>query len=217
MVSSEVEEKSLSEIDWLHDKESLFAWNTLHAPKIGKVRNFTFVQKSGIHDLIERVKMCPKWAYIKHDKDITDDGIHYHFYIEFANPRSFNSVANDLGIPVTSLQKVLNKRGILEYLTHKNEANKHHYNDDEVVTNMNVETEIKDTKPDIFQEFQDLLDYKTGKITWKQYLDKYQYTLCDISYFARFKTFDRMTDIETGAGNGGTCPPFRVPSSKPPP
>lgn len=30
---SQLADKKLSEIDWLNDKETLHAWNTLHAPK----------------------------------------------------------------------------------------------------------------------------------------------------------------------------------------
>lgn len=218
---AKIADLQLSEIDWLHDKETLFSWNVLHAPKIGKVRNFTFVQKSGISSLVERIKeVAPKWAYIKHDKDITEDGIHYHFYVEFPNPRSWVAVANDLEIPVTSLQKVLNKRGILEYLTHKNNPEKHHYNDDEIVTNMNILTEISTPEVDVIQEFEDYLAYKQGRITYRDFLTKYNIHCATLGFGQRMRMYNSMiegSDSYLRLLHGGTCPPCRVPSSNSPP
>lgn len=216
MVVADLANKTLSEIDWLHDKETLCAWNTLHAPKIGKVRNFTFVQKSGIAELINRVKQCPKFAYIKHDKDIEADGVHYHFYIEFPNPRSFGAVANDLGIPVTSLQKVLNKRGILEYLTHKNEPNKFHYSDDEIVTNMDFQTEVEPDKLVPWELYCDYKDLREGRLTAKQFYLKYSIYIVRHSFANQLKVAQSVYEVENkNPVNGGTCPPFRVPSSRP--
>lgn len=213
---SQLADTKLSEVDWLNDKETLRAWNTLHAPKTAKVRNFTFVQKSGIAKLIDQVKQCPKFAYIKHDKDITEDGVHYHFYIEFPNPRSFNAVANDLGIPVTSLQKVLNKRGILEYLTHKNETNKYHYSDDEIITNMDFETEVEPEKLDPWKLYCDYKDLREGRLTARQFYDVYSIYIVRHNFSNQLKVAQSVYEVENvNPRNGGTCPPFRVPSSKP--
>lgn len=206
-----LKDRSLTEIDWLHDKNLLFKWNALQ-PTPNKVRQFTFVQKNGIVSLIEKVKQMPKWAYIKHDQDITEDGIHYHFYIEFPNPRSFVAVANDLEIPVTSLQKVLNKRAILEYLTHENQPDKHHYNRDEIVTNLDLEAEVIPQKVDVIQEFEDYLAYRTGKMTYREYLAKYNMHCATMNFNSRTRLYDRMLD--TKFEERANLSPFRVPSSK---
>lgn len=211
-----LKDRSLSEIDWLHDKNLLFKWNALQSTP-NKVRQFTFVQKSGITSLIEKVKEMPKWAYIKHDQDITEDGIHYHFYIEFPNPRSFVAVANDLEIPVTSLQKVLNKRGILEYLTHENQPKKHHYNRDEIVTNMDLETEVLPQEIDVMQEFLDYKAVREGRMTSVQFIEKYNVYFKTQNFTNRMRGYNYLLD--NGHEERANLSPFRVPSSKssPPP
>lgn len=204
----------LSAIDWINDKETLYAWNAVNAPKLAKRRDFTFVQKSNIRSIIERVKQCPKWAYIKHDKDITEDGVHYHFYIVFPNPRSFCSVANDLGIPVTSLQKVLNKRGILEYLTHKNSPDKHQYNDDEVVTNMDFKTEVLPEHPDPWALYCDYASMREGKITPREFYERYSIYIVRHSFSNQLKVAEMVYNnyFVARGRNGGNLSP--VPSSE---
>lgn len=219
--AEELADKPLSAIDWVNDKDTLNAWNALHSPKIGKVRYFTFVQKSNINSIIKNVMACPKWAYIKHDKDITSDGVHYHFYVEFPNPRSFCSVANDLGVPVVSLQKVLNKRGILEYLTHKNEPNKHHYDDDEVCTNMCVKEEIQATdRIDPWELYCDYKDLREGRLTAREFYDRYSIYIVRHSFSNQLRVAETVYNVDcadfvkkrpSNSTNGGTCPPFRVP------
>lgn len=214
----ELADMPLSSIDWLHDSETLIAWNALHAPKISKCRNFTFVQKSGINGLTERVKTCPKWAYIKHDKDITSDGIHYHFYVEFPNPRSWSAVANDLLIPVVSLQKVQSKSGILKYLTHENAPDKHHYDQSEIVTNMEFEKEIAPDSLDPWQLYCDYKDLREGRLTAREFYNRYSIYIVRHSFANQLKVAQTVYEHENCdiKENGGTCPPFRVPCSNSP-
>lgn len=213
-----LKDRSLNEIDWLHDKNLLFKWNALQSTP-NKVRQFTFVQKSGIVTLCQKVRQMPKWAYIKHDQDITEDGIHYHFYVEFPNPRSFVAVANDLEIPVTSLQKVLNKRGILEYLTHENQPEKHHYNRDEIVTNMDLETEVA---PQEIEPLTLYLDYKAmrcGEMSDIDFYKKYSMYISRHSISQQLQVAERIYNASSLGEERANLSPFRVPSSKssPPP
>lgn len=202
----------LNEIDWLHNKDLLFKWNALQSTP-NKVRQFTFVQKSGIVSLIEKVKQMPKWAYIKHDQDITEDGIHYHFYIEFPNPRSFVAVANDLEIPVTSLQKVLNKRGILEYLTHENQPEKHHYNRDEIVTNMDFETEVLSQDIDPLTLYLDYKAMRCGEMSDTEFYKKYSMHISRHSISQQLQVAERVYNASSFGQERANLSPFRVPSS----
>lgn len=140
-----------------------------------KRRNYTFALTQDNDRVIEIVKQYPKYAYIKHDKDNGTE--HYHYYVEFPNPRSLKSLSLELGIPENMLQQVYNKTGILEYLTHKNESDKHHYDESEIFTNMDLKTEVKPNKNDVDKDTAyyviDLFDdYYKGKLTYKELMYK---------------------------------------------
>lgn len=76
------------------------------------------------------------YAYIKHDKDKDDDGNikkeHYHFILEFSNPRYINAVCDELGITSNYIRPIRNKRGMLAYMIHLNDITKHQYEIEEV-------------------------------------------------------------------------------------
>jgi len=103
-----------------------------------KRRNFTLSIKNDIQEFISLVEQCPQWAWIIHDKD-TDTEKHVHAYIEFPNPRSFESVAELLNVPANMVCKVIDKNGILQYLIHKNQLDKFQYEFTEIHSNFNLE------------------------------------------------------------------------------
>jgi hypothetical protein len=117
-----------------------------------KARNFTFAleprRTPHIDNVILTVKTYPKWAYIMHDKDVKDDGTgelkepHYHFYVEFPNPRYLDAIATELNIMSNMIEKVWNKKGILEYLTHENQPEKYHYDKQQIVSNFDIEDDV---------------------------------------------------------------------------
>ena len=88
--------------------------------------------------LIAFAEDCPKFAYIKHDKDNAEP--HYHFYFEFINPRSVSGLSKTLDIPENMLEIIKNKTGYLVYLTHSDEKSqkegKFHYDISEITTNL---------------------------------------------------------------------------------
>lgn len=73
---------------------------------------------------------------INHDKDDTD--VHTHLYLEYATPRKISTVANLLEVESNFIELVKNKKGYLRYLTHKDDIEKHAYDDTEVYTNSDV-------------------------------------------------------------------------------
>ena len=80
---------------------------------------------------------------INHDRDVNEDGeiveAHTHFYIEYDTPRKVSTVANLLGVEVNFIEIVRNKKGMLRYLTHKDQETKAKYFDDEVFTNAEID------------------------------------------------------------------------------
>ena len=81
---------------------------------------------------------------ITHERDMNDDTgelaePHTHIYIEYDTPRKVSTVANLLGVAPNFIEVVRNKKGMLRYLTHKDQPTKAKYSDDEVYTNSEVD------------------------------------------------------------------------------
>lgn len=129
----------------------------------------------------------PFYAWIKHDKDKyqtpadlddPDCGVHVHFYFKFKNQRSFRSVANELEIPVTMLNKVkYGTRAVLEYLTHENAPDKFHYSQEDIHANFPVLKAIQEAEDNRFSHEQLWMDYRDmrlGKMTYEQFFERYK-------------------------------------------
>lgn len=205
-------------------EDLLDAWNHLQKTP-GKTRIFTFATKRCPEKIasylqetypsnVVMVDGKPKWldrpespfyAYIKHDSDTPgkvdpsnpESGIHYHFYLEYANPRSFASVATELGIPVTMLQGIrVNKRAVLQYLTHENDPNKHHYSLEEIHSNFNVVQAREEQAFDSRELAMDYYDMRSGKMTYKQFYDKYAICIVRHSFSTQMNIFEKMWNAE---------------------
>ncbi len=76
------------------------------------------------------------YAYIKHDRDILDDGSlkkeHVHVVIKFNNYRWRNAIAEELKITPNYLEKCRNLENALKYLIHFNNEDKAQYDISEV-------------------------------------------------------------------------------------
>lgn len=178
-----------------NNNELLEEWNALQkTPR--KRRNFTFMEIE-LADKIARylAKSYPdngsvKWAWIYHNKDNSEHE-HYHFYLEFPNPRSFSSVANELLMPVTNLQVVLDKKAILQYLTHENAPDKHHYDKSEIHSNFNIDNELTNQKPNLHKEFEDWKAVREGRLSFHDFIDIYECTFYDIRMVDRLRIYDK--------------------------
>lgn len=94
-------------------------------------------------DITDKVEQYGKYAWILHDKDCdleTGEVIepHYHIYLEFPNPRSLNSIANELDILPNMVEVVRDKRGILAYLTHSRSPDKYQYEHEKIHSNFEI-------------------------------------------------------------------------------
>lgn len=80
-----------------------------------------------------------QWAYILHDSDITADGVpkkaHYHFYGRCSTPRTPQSVANVIGVPLESIRNVNKWKSAIRYLIHADNPEKFQYEPDSVTAN----------------------------------------------------------------------------------
>lgn len=83
-----------------------------------------------------------RWAYIKHDRDLDNDGnvkkAHYHILIEFGNPRTISSVAKMLDVASNMVEVCYSVEGTRMYLTHANAPDKVQYDVSEVIANYDI-------------------------------------------------------------------------------
>ena len=106
-----------------------------------------------------------KYAYIKHDKDILEDGTtkkeHYHIVCSFSNYRWRNAISNELGITLNYIEKVRNIENALKYLIHYNNSNKYQYDINEVKGTLKtkLETLINNEDKNESEKVLELLDF----------------------------------------------------------
>lgn len=191
-------------------------WNKLQSTP-SKRSNFTFSLVNHNKFVQSTIKeMGCKYAWILHDKDNAEHN-HYHYYLEFPNPRSFKSLADDLELPVTMLEKVYSKKGILQYLTHDNDPNKHHYDQSEVVTNFDLETEKYDDNndgPDIQKEWELYCAFRRGDIPPQVLIDYLKnISFATLNVNNRFRMYESIFNSSEYAGSSYSDADCRLPKN----
>ena len=97
-----------------------------------------------IADWLAETKGALSAYIITHDKDYnTETGeiveAHTHIYIEYDTPRKITTVARLLAVEPNFIEVVRNKKGVLRYLTHKDQETKAKYDDEQVYTNAEID------------------------------------------------------------------------------
>lgn len=89
-----------------------------------------------LQDILFNLSNCT-YAYIEHNKDIDENGVpklrHYHVVLNYKNDRTFQTVQNKF--KGAHIEKVLILSKSIQYLTHKNDKDKHQYNYENIITN----------------------------------------------------------------------------------
>lgn len=85
----------------------------------------------------------PKIAFIKHDKDVDENGeiktTHYHAVLMYTNARLFSTIKNTY--QGAHIEQTANLAASIQYLTHKNNPEKHQYDYKNIQTNDGTELE----------------------------------------------------------------------------
>jgi plasmid replication protein RepB len=157
-----------------------------------KRRNFTLSVKNDIGEIQKKVEMCPKWAWIIHDEDVDKDTgemvpVHLHAYIEFPNPRSFESVSDQLGIPPNMILKVIDKKGLLQYFTHTNQPEKHLYSMDEISSNFDVKPFYEKFDDSLFSDYASL---RAGVMSPPEFYENHKQEINESGFYPRLRIFD---------------------------
>lgn len=102
---------------------------------------------------LEKIKSNYDYAYILHDKDVTEDGeikkAHWHVVVNVGkNARWNTAIADELGITPNYVEKCGKLDRALQYLIHYNEPDKYHYDLSEVHGNLKTRLKIEINKED---------------------------------------------------------------------
>jgi len=102
------------------------------------------------------------YAYIKHDKDLKEDGTpkltHYHVVLDFANARTFQALQKKL--VGAHIEQPTNIVACYQYLIHLNDKTKYQYNSNEIISNHleYVKSQLEKGTKQIFEPDK-ILDY----------------------------------------------------------
>lgn len=113
-----------------------------------------------VKSTVNKYKTITNWAYILHDKDLytEEDDVnkkgtlkppHFHIVLRLGATRSAKVVANWFNIPSNFVDLPFGKNAFwdcVEYLTHDNSPEKHHYDDSEIFANFNFREEVDKRK-----------------------------------------------------------------------
>lgn len=191
-------------------------WNSLQKTP-GRCRYMTFSlvhhNKNIQNRIVENFKSA-KYAWIKHDKDDSAEHVHYHYLLMFPNAVSFSSIANILLIPVTQIQKVYSKNGILDYLTHENDKDKHHYDFSEIHANFDIQEEKQRSEPrNVLALYDDFCLIRNGLMTPRDFLDKYSVEFSGMNMCSLLQSFGRLSDAFSTGASLSSRAQCRVPKS----
>ena len=125
----------------------------------------TYCGEPVVKKLIEKKgQYIRAWAYCIHDKDDTDPHIHvllrtYQSYTYKAIVNWFDDCRESVDCSNTFVQKIIDKSAAVDYLTHRHEPDKTHYDEDNVVAqNLNDFLELGQAHDKSYEIIQDLLN-----------------------------------------------------------
>ena len=175
-----------------------------------KRRNFTLSINTDIEQVIEAAEKYPLWAWIIHDQDINKEtgeliAPHAHIYLECPNPRSFKSVAESLQIPENMIEKVIDKNGILQYLIHKNQPDKHQYDFEEIHSNFDLTPFFLTKSTNTL--WYDFLKLKRHQLSPQEFYDIHQSEIESNGFYQKLKIFDMISSY-TSPTEGNSFPPI---------
>lgn len=144
-----------------------------------------------------------KYAYIKHDKDLLDNGElkkeHYHVIISFNNYRWRNAIAEELQITPNYLEKIRNLENSLKYMIHFNNSDKYQYSVEEVKGTLKQKliAFINSTDKSESDKVIELLDFLESQKSYVKLSDFLRY-VCSINMYDIYRrsasTFIRLLE-----------------------
>lgn len=99
------------------------------------------------YDSVKRIlKSMGKYAYITHDKDLSEDGtlkkIHDHWIIKLDNAMTGRAFQKKTGVPLQFCQEIQNERSCCRYLIHTDDEDKYQYKKEDVHCSSNYQRQF---------------------------------------------------------------------------
>ena len=146
------------------------------------------------------------WGCIIHNKDIKDGqpvGEHLHVAIEFTNPRSIESIADEFRLPSHMIEKTRSKRAIFRYLIHRDNPEKAQYSVSDILANFNYASYFIDKVDDmerVAEAWKDYKDLRKGVISANEYIKRRQIYLARLSELQLLQFFVNVSKVDAALG-----------------
>lgn len=163
----------------------------------GNTRSVWFVGTTKSPADIDNIKVNIKefhyWAYMFHKPDDDDERLHIHYVVQCNGTRSLKNVADTLGVDMQYMQACKRPRGAIRYLIHLDNPEKEQYNPNEIMTNdkdFTLSFLTDNNQFDCSALFDDLILVKTGRLSPRMLVEKYQYAINKLPFYQRIKTLE---------------------------
>lgn len=177
--------------------------------------NFSVKQKEQIDYIVDHLQNTyPQgdtvhWGCIIHNKDLKDGqavGDHLHVAIEFPNPRSIESIADEFNIPTHMIEKTRSRRAIFRYLVHRDNPEKAQYSVSDILANFNYSSYFVDKQDDkirIAEAWSDFNELKRGEITATEYIHRRSIYLEKLTEWQLLQYFVSTSKVQTRVETAG--------------
>lgn len=163
--------------------------------------------------LVAGVAFVERWAYCLHDSDVDEKHNplkpHYHLVLSCKYPVKYSRVVSTFGLPESSMSLPDAKsgsrtfRGLVRYLIHADNSNKHQYSISDIVSNFDVSDYFDSASSDAAScAFLDLLEYMSDHQCTRRSVAVYAASNGLLGYYHRFyKMLWDIRDAEAWLGS----------------
>ena len=157
-------------------RSSLYSGRELIRSKTWQAILYSDAENYNCDTVLKNIKqMAYKYACILHSEDyytssddVEDDKIgkpkkaHFHIVFFWDNVYQLGYIANKIGLPSNYLQKTESRTASIQYLTHKNNPEKHQYNISDIETNIDKIQSKYFSDDDCIMKASKIVDYITN-------------------------------------------------------
>lgn len=161
-------------------RNSVYSGRELERSKTWQAVLYPDATNYSCDDVIDNIKkLSYRFAMILHDEDFytsndeveeclvgTQKKVHFHVVFFWDNSYQLGYIAQKIGLPSNYLQKVASRNGAIQYLTHKNNPEKHQYNISDIVTNIEKLQSKYFSDDDCIMKASKILSYITSYPTY---------------------------------------------------
>lgn len=159
--------------------------------------------KDDIANLLKNINEAHFYAYIIHDKDGTEN--HIHYILNIAGSRSIKSISEMLDVNPQYIQVCKKNKGYARYLLHKDDPEKYQYDINQVFTNDydRYLSLVSDVTTNVSDLFEDYLNVTYGRLSSYDFINKYRLDFSKLNFYQKIKVFDSLRNVIDSKGGKG--------------